>query len=447
MFRGLRAMEGRTFYKHLNAHNVVCVNFSDYFGKDRSTRQGIVSFSSNIIKDLNHAFPGILEDTEDLALCLDMICQVTGEKFIFLVDEWDCIFRLRRGKREEHEEFLEFLRTLFKDKTYLELVYMTGILPIKKYSTGSALNMFREFTILEPKKLSSYFGFTEGEVAELCKKQNKLSLEELKEWYDGYALGERECIYNPRSVTEALTEGKCCDYWNKAGGYSELEEYITKDFDGLGEAVIQMLAGEETEVSVLGFSNDLDSFQNKDEVIITLVHLGYLTYLGGKVQIPNREIGEEFANSVKKLSWGTVTELLRQSRDLLAATRNGDAGKVAALLESVHDGMHEFKEYNSEHTLKCVIHLAYYAAQDEYRLQFEEYAGKGIADCLMYPKRRGIPGIVLELKYNRSAQEAIAQIRQKQYAQAMGQVADRVLLVGINYDKGTKKHQCVIEEA
>lgn len=301
LFQGLKAMEGRTFYKHLNAHNVIYVNFNDYFGKDQSASQGIAAFSAHMIKDLNHAFPDILGDAEDLALCLDMICQVTGEKFIFLADEWDCIFRIRRGKKEEQEEYLEFLRTLFKDKTYLELVYMTGILPVKKYNTGSALNMFREFTMLEPKRLSPYFGFTESEVEELCRKQNKLTMGELKERYDGYAMGEWEHIYNPRSVVEALNEGKCCDYWNKTGGYSELEEYITRDFDGLGEAVTRMLAGEEAEVNVLGFSNDLDSFQNKDEVITALVHLGYMAYSAGRVRIPNREIAEEFANSVKKV--------------------------------------------------------------------------------------------------------------------------------------------------
>ena len=445
LFQGLNAMEGKTFYKHLNAHNVIYVNFSDYFGKGPVSRE-IEAFSSRMIKDLDHAFPGILEDTADLALSLDMICQATEEKFIFLIDEWDSIFRLRRGKEEEHEEFLEFLRTLFKDQSYLELVYMTGILPIKKYSTGSALNMFREYTMLEPRRLASYFGFTGSEVAKLCGKQNRLTLEELKEWYDGYDMGDKEAVYNPKSVAEALTEGKCCDYWNKTGGYSELEEYITKDFDGLGEAVTRMLAGEAVEVNVFGFSNDLDSFQNKDEVITALIHLGYLTSEGGKVRIPNREIAEEFANSVKKLSWGTVTELLRQSRELLAATCNREADRVAALLESVHDDMHEFKEYNNEHTLKCVIHLAYYAAQDAYRLRFEENAGKGVADCLMYPKRRGIPGIVLELKYNRSAEEAVEQIRRKEYAREMTGAADNVLLVGINYDKSSKRHQCVIEE-
>lgn len=446
LFRGLKAMEGKTFYKHLNAHNVIYVNFNDYFGRDQSAGEGIAAFSANFIEDLNHAFPGILEERKDLALCLDMICQVTGEKFIFLADEWDCIFRVRRDKEEEQEEFLEFLRVLFKDKTYFELVYLTGILPVKKYSTGSALNMFREFTMLEPKKLSPYFGFTEEEIEELCRKQSKLSLEELKEWYDGYSMGDWGNIYNPRSVTEALNEGKCCDYWNKTGGYSELEEYITKDFDGLGDAVTRMLAGESAEVNVLGFSNDLNSFQSKDEVITALIHLGYLTYAEGKVRIPNREIAEEFANTVKKLSWGTVTRLLRQSGELLLATRRKEADKVAAMLEDVHDDMQEFKEYHNEHTLKCVIHLAYYAAQDDYCMQFEVGTGKGIADCLMLPKRRGIPAIVLELKYGQSAEKAIEQIKQRNYAAQALKVTDRVLLVGINYDKKTKKHQCMIEE-
>lgn len=446
LFQGLQAMEGKTFYKHLNAHNVIYVNFNDYFGKNQSAREGISAVSSYLIKDLNYAFPGILENTENLALCLDMICQVTGEKFIFLADEWDCIFRIRKEKKEEQEEFLEFLRTLFKDKPYFELVYMTGILPIKKYNTGSSLNMFREFTMLEPKSLSPYFGFTEKEVEELCRRQNKLSIEELKEWYDGYSMGEWGNIYNPRSVAEALMEGKCCDYWNKTGGYSELEEYITMNFDGLGEAVTRMLAGEKAKVDVLGFSNDLDSFQDKDEVITALIHLGYLTYSEGEVSIPNREIGEEFANSVKKLSWGTVTKLLKQSKELLAATCSKDADKVAAMLESVHDDMHELKEYNNEHTLKCVIHLAYYAAQDDYYLCFEENTGKGIADCIMQPKRAGLPGIVLELKYNRSAGEAVVQIKERNYAGRVLQITDRVLLVGINYDKKSKKHQCIIEE-
>lgn len=446
LFLPLHAAKGKTFKQHLNAHNVILVNFNDYFNKERSTQEGISLFSSRLRKDLHLAFPDIEDESEDLSLSLDIICQLTGEKFIFLIDEWDCIFRIKRHEKKEQELFLDFLRLLFKDREYIELVYMTGILPVKKYNTGSALNMFQEFTMLEPKKLAPYFGFMENEVKELCYKHDSPSLEELKEWYDGYSTGEYGNIYNPRSVVEAISEKKCCDYWNKTGGYAELEEYITQDFDGLKTAIMQMLTGDTIEVSVLGFSNDLDSFQNKDEIITALIHLGYLTYNNEKAWIPNKELMEEFTNSVKKLPWGILSKLLRQSRRLLIATQNKEADTVASFLEDIHDGMQEFKEYNNEHTLKCVIHLAYYAAQDDYYLQFEETAGKGIADCLMIPRKKGIPGIILDLKYDKSPQEAINQIKQKDYIKKMQQSADQILLVGINYNKRTKKHQCLIEK-
>lgn len=446
LFKGLAAESCKTFYKHLNAHNVISINFSDYFDNSCDFKEGIARLSGRLIKDLNNAYPGVIGEESDLSLCLDMVFQIKGEKFIFLIDEWDCVFRVRRGKKDEHEEFLSFLRLLFKDKSYVELVFMTGILPIKKYNTGSALNMFREFTMLDPKSLALYYGFAEEEVKALCEKVGKVSLAELKLWYNGYHMDIVGDIYNPRSVVEAISEGKCIDYWNRTGGYSELEEYITQNFDGLKDAVIKMIAGESVPVNVLGFSNDLDSFQNRDEVITALIHLGYLTYVDGNVKIPNKELREEFTNTVKKLPWGVVSGLLNRSRELLKATKKGNSEKVALMLEDVHDEMQEFKEYSNEHTLKCVIHLAYYAALDEYSLQFEENAGKGIADCIMIPRHAGQPGIIIELKYNHSAQHAIDQIKQRNYVKRFGGLVQNILLVGINYDKKSKKHQCIIEE-
>lgn len=446
LFEGLKIEKDPTFSRHLNKHNVILINFNEYFNKTASVEEGIERLSQFLIQDLKNAYPGVIDKETDAALCLDMVCQIKSEKFIFLIDEWDSIFRERRGETQEQERFLDFLRTLFKDKSYVELVYITGILPIKKYNTGSALNMFHEFTMLEPKRLAPYFGFSEQEVQNLCRSQSKISFDELKEWYDGYYMEDAGAVFNPRSVTEALNEGKCYDYWNRTGGFCELEEYITKDFDGMGDTIIALMADENVSVNVLGFSNDLDSFQDRDEVITALIHMGYLTYVDGQVCIPNREIKEEFTNTVKKLSWGTVSKLLRQSRELLSATRSGNEELVARLLESVHDDMQEFKEYNNEHTLKCVIHLAYYAAQDEYELRFEAPAGKGFADCIMIPKRKGRPGIVLELKYNKSAEQALAQIRARHYDRLLRGVASEVLLVGINYDKKTKTHACKIQK-
>lgn len=445
LFRGLKVRKYPSYYQHLNAHNVIYMNFSEYFENTAPSNGGIVKLTERLLHDLMQAYPEVVSENMELPLALDMIQQVTGDKFIFLIDEWDTIFRFRKNKKDEQEEFLSFLKLLFKDRTYVELVYMTGILPIKKYNTGSALNMFREYTMLDPKQMDPYFGFSREEVRKLCEGQKPEMLNQLTEWYDGYCGVGGEEKYNPRSVVEALEEGCCRDYWSQTGGFSELEEYITMDFDGLGQTVTRMLGGEEVPVNVLGFSNDLDSFQDKDEVITALIHLGYLTIRDGKVRIPNRELMEEFGNTVKRLSWGQVSKLLNQSRILLKATLQMDEAAVADMLEGVHDDMHEFKEYNNEHTLKCVIHLAYYAAIDDYELKFEENAGKGIADCIMLPRRAGEPGIILELKYNGTSEGAIAQIEEKNYLAGIPENVKRIILVGINYNKKTKKHECKIK--
>ena len=446
LFKSLSIANFHSFYRHLNSHNVVQLNFSEFFDSVTSANEGIAKLTWQIISDLKQDYPDLPDDVKELPLAFDMIQQAHGEKFIFLIDEWDAIFRLRKGKKAEHAEFLNFLKLLFKDKTYVELVYMTGILPIKKYNTGSALNMFREYTMLDPKRLSPFFGFTKDEIKEAVS-QSDVSMDELEEWYGGYYIEGEGHIFNPKSVSDALNEGICKDYWGKSGGFSELEEYITMNFDGLGEAVTRLLSGERIEINVLGFSNDLDSFQDKDEVITALIHLGYLTYQDGSVQIPNRELREEFANTVKKLSWGPVSQLLNQSKSLLRATLRMDEDAVARALESVHDDMQEFKEYNNEHTLKCVIHLAYYAALDFYNLSFEPSAGKGIADCIMTPRRTDLPGIILELKYNSSAEAALQQIHDRDYIKALPASVRRVILVGINYDKKSKQHVCRIEKA
>lgn len=446
LFKGLKIQQTRSFYQHLNAHNVIYMNFSEYFENTAPSNGGIKLLSERLIHDLMQAYPGVIDEKADLPLALDMVQQAVGEKFIFLIDEWDTIFRFQKNKEREQEEFLGFLKLLFKDRTYVELVYMTGILPIKKYNTGSALNMFREYTILEAKQMGDFFGFKREEVRQLCRGQREDMFEQLTEWYDGYCVSEEGGIYNPRSVVEALEEGCCRDYWSQTGGFSELEEYITLDFDGLGQAITRLLGGEEISVNVLGFSNDLDSFQDKDEVITALIHLGYLTIQNGRVRIPNRELAEEFGNTVKKLSWGPVSMLLNQSKRLLKATMEMKADAVADMLEGVHDGMHELKEYNNEHTLKCVIHLAYYAAVDKYQLKFEENAGKGFADCMMLPKRKGDPGIILELKYGGTAEGALNQIRERNYMEGMPESVKTIILAGINYDKKTKKHECRMEK-
>ncbi len=447
LFQGLKIKESGDFYKHLNKHNVISINFAKYFESSASCNGGISVLCKHLMKDLTAEYPDCIEEGMDLSLTFDVIHQEKGEKFIFLIDEWDSIFRYRKGETKEQENFLGFLKDLFKDRSFIELVYMTGILPIKKYNTGSALNMFREYTIIDPKSLGSFFGFKKEELSLLCEKNQNLSKEELTEWYNGYYLEGVGNIYNPKSVVEALSEGICKDYWNKTGGFTELEEYISMDFDGLKDTITKLLTGDQIPLNVVGFSNDLESFQDKEEVLTALIHLGYLTYKEGTVKIPNRELREEFSSTVKRLNWGTVSKLLNRSRELLDATLQMREEKVAQLLEDVHDDMREFKEYNNEHTLKCVIHLAYYAAADLYKLSFEEPAGKGYADCILHPKNKSYPGIIIELKYNKSAADGILQIEQRNYQQAFAEHVKQVLLVAVNYDKKTKKHLCRIKKA
>lgn len=224
LFQGLKIKESGDFYKHLNKHNVISINFAKYFESSASCNGGISVLCKHLMKDLTAEYPDCIEEGMDLSLAFDVIHQEKGEKFIFLIDEWDSIFRYRKGEKKEQENFLGFLKDLFKDRSFIELVYMTGILPIKKYNTGSALNMFREYTIIDPKSLGSFFGFTKEELSLLCEKNQNLSKEELTEWYNGYYLEGVGNIYNPKSVVEALSEGICKDYWNKTGGFTELKE-------------------------------------------------------------------------------------------------------------------------------------------------------------------------------------------------------------------------------
>lgn len=443
LFHGLGIKRTVEFYKHLNKHNVISINFAKYFENYSPCDGGIELLSRHLTEDLKAEYSDVVEDGMDLSLAFDMIQQEKGEKFIFLIDEWDSIFRYRKGRKKEQEEFLGFLKDLFKDRAYVELVYMTGILPIKKYNTGSALNMFREYTTIDPKSLGRFFGFSKEELSRLCQKIQRVSMEELTEWYDGYYVEGVGEMYNPKSVTEALGEGICKDYWNKTGGFTELEEYITLNFEGLRDDIIHLLTGEKIPLNVVGFSNDLESFQDKEEVLTALIHLGYLTYREGFVSIPNKELREEFSSTVKRLNWGIVSKLLMQSKKLLNATLQLDEGQVAQLLEDVHDGMQELKEYNNEHTLKCVIHLAYYAAADLYEFFFEAPAGKGYADCVMRPRNSGYPGIIMELKYNKTVEEGMLQIEEKKYMDIFARTGVKeAVLAAVNYDKKTKKHQC-----
>lgn len=363
-------------------------------------------------------------------------------------------FREYQQDQTSQKKYLDFLRAWLKDKDYIAMAYMTGILPVNKYGSHSALNMFMEYSMTDPGNLAEYFGFTEREVSVLCEKY-EMSFDDVKTWYDGYKFivhrqsgDEYFSMYSPKSVVEAMLRHKFGTYWNQTETYEALKTYIQMDMDGLQNAIVRMLAGESIKVNVGTFSNDMTTFATKDDVLTLLVHLGYLNYDGTKemVSIPNKEVAQENVNVISTMNWHGIADSVESSRKLLEALWEGDADAVAAGIEKAHDEI-SILQYNDENSLSCTINLAFYFAREYYTIVRELSTGKGFADVCMIPRKRYVdkPAIVIELKWDKSAVGALDQIKEKQYGNALKDYQGNLLLVGINYNKTTKKHECVIE--
>lgn len=386
---------------------------------------------------------------------MKVVFSYTKFPFVILIDEWDCLFREYKHSEEAQKKYLDFLRAWLKDQSYVALAYMTGILPVKKYGSHSALNMFTEYSMTEPGDMAPYFGFTEDEVQTLCETY-QMNYEEARAWYDGYGLVQHSkdgdicySMYSPKSVVEAMLRHKFGTYWNQTETYEALKLYIQMNLDGLKDAVVQMLAGEKVPINTGTFANDMTSFSSKDDVLTLLVHLGYLTYDSEKetVAIPNKEVSQEYINAISTMGWHEVMDAVQASRKLLQALWNMDADTVAQGIEQAHQEI-SILQYNDENALSCTINLALYFAREYYTIIRELPTGKGYADICYIPRKlyADKPAIVVELKWDKAAEGAIAQIKEKQYVNALKEYRGNLLLAGINYDRETKKHYCIIEK-
>ena len=339
---------------------------------------------------------------------------------------------------------------MFKDVNAARIfagVYLTGILPIKKYKTESALNNFTEYSMIVPGRLSGLFGFTEDEVTVLCTKYN-MSIDEMKKWYDGYKIGKQQSIFNPNSVIQAIYNDECASYWATTGAYENVAQYIQMNFEGLKDDIIKMLAGGKCKVNTTSFSNDLSIINCKDDVLTVLIHLGYLSYDGNSQEcyIPNKEVSGEMVNAVNANGWDIVSNAIKESESLLNATLAGDEDAVAKGIELVHDQNTSILSYNNENSLSCVLSLAYYFARNNYVFHRELPTGKGFADLVLIPRINvSLPAIILELKCDKNALSAISQIKDKNYKGIVSEYTGDIILVGINYDRKSKRHSCKIE--
>lgn len=357
--------------------------------------------------------------------------------------------RERQEAEDLQKEYLDFLRVLLKDQPYVALAYMTGILPVKKYGKHSALNMFREYSMTSQKMFEEYTGFTEEEVKVLCVRFG-MDFEKTSSWYDGYQFKRFQHIYNPKSVVEAMSCQEFSNYWTATETYEALKVYMDMDYDGLRSDIAHMLGGGRVEVNTKSFQNDMHTFKTKDDVLTLLIHLGYLAYdvLAKEVYIPNREIIEEFENAMSVGGWVEIMRILQASEKLLEDTIKGNAEHVALALDRAHTEAASVLTYNDENSMACAIGLAYYSARKDYVLVREFPTGKGFADLVFLPlPHTNKPALLVELKYDKSADTALQQIKNRKYTQSLECYSGEILLVGVNYDReaADKPHSCVIE--
>ena len=454
IFEGTAISQAETFHQHLNQYDVIRLDIQWFLASPESVESVVERINKSVVTELREHYPDELQSqTVSLAEGMSRIHEATGKKFVVVIDEWDVLIREEAEDAKVQKEYIDFLRTLFKGShptEFLHLAYLTGILPIKRVKTQSALNNFYEFSMLSAKTMAQYIGFTEEEVRNLCQRYHQ-DFERVKCWYDGYRLGKFH-VYNPNAVINLMLWGEFQSYWSQTGTYESIIPFINMDFDGLKTAIIQMLSGGTVEVDVNTFRNDMVSFQNKDDVLTLLIHLGYLAYdqVKGIAFIPNEEIRQEFQAAVKKKKWDEFLQFQQESKELLDATLNGEACKVAQEIERIHTQFASSIQYNDENSLSSVLTIGYLAAMQYYFMPIREMpTGRGFADYVFLPKPEyieEIPALLVELKWNTKAETALKQIKEKRYVDGISGYTGKILLVGIAYDKKSKEHECVIEE-
>ena len=451
LFADLEIAGNPSFEQHLNKYPVIYVDMTDFVTRFRDDSI-VEKIKQELMNDIRQAYPDLQPDEDDDFMgYLFRLYAAKKQQFILLIDEWDAILREFGNNNAVKDQFVNLLRRMFKSASSeaFAAVYMTGILPIKKYKTQSALNNFTEYSMVDPRRMAQFFGFTKTEVETLATKYG-MDYDELEKWYDGYKIGAATSMFNPNSVMQALESDWCTSYWAKTAAYDAVSPYINMNYEGLKDDIIKMLAGGRCKVNTTSFQNDMSDVRSKDDVLTLLIHLGYLSFdrNGSECYIPNHEVSGELRNAVENTGWGNVVKALRQSDDLLQATLDGDAEAVARGIELTHDENTSILSYNNENSLACVLSIAYYTAHNDYIFHRELPTGKGFVDLVLIPRKNiDSPALVIELKCDRDADSAIDQIKRRQYTAKLEQYTGNILLVGINYDRDSKIHTCRIEKA
>lgn len=451
LFKDTEIATKDNFRKHMNQYNVIHLDISSFW--DAYKENIVEKIKEYILDELKEVYGEQIDERKMISSVLMSVYKITNIPFVIIIDEWDCVIR-NSGDEALVHKYLQFLHSVFKSeesKTFLALAYITGILPIKKIKDESALNNFREYTMLKSRQLTKYFGFTEEEVKELCDKYD-MDFDTAKTWYNGYLIDGLH-MYNPNSVAQAMLNQDFDSYWKNTSSFESINTFITMNYEGLKDDVLTMLSGGKVPVNTETFGNDLFEISSKDEALTALIHLGYLAYDAeeGSAFIPNYEVAKTYQAALNKGSWKEIAKAISRCDELLRATIAKDVDKVAQIIELAHETYTSILKYNDENSLSCVLTMAYFTAPAYYNIVREFPAGKGFADLVFLPRANAgnRPAMVVELKYNQSADSAIQQIKERRYQGALSGYHDKILLVGVNYDgdgEDKKKHTCVIEE-
>lgn len=459
IFDSLKISSDSSYASHIGSENVIHIDFSRV-ENGCDTYEKYISRISDILKnDLDKVYHDVTHtETTQVSDLLEAIFDETGDRFVFVLDEWDSVFHMPFIDENDAERYILFLRNLLKDQPYVKFAYMTGILPIAKYSSGSELNMFLEYAMGTEEKYSEYFGFTESEVDDLYSRyekitpRKKLTREDLRNWYDGYHTKSGEKIYNPRSVVAALTNNNLGNYWTSSGPYDEIFFYIRHNVDGVRDDLAILVSGDRVPCQAREYAATSMQLTTRDEILSAMVVYGFLTYDNGYVMIPNHELMKQFSDMLmKEKGLGYVYQLASRSDIMLEATLHGDTDRMAEILSYIHDTETPLLAYNKEAELSAIVNLSYLSARNQYDIRREDRAGEGFVDFIFYPLVQKMPGIILELKVDATPEEAIVQIKEKKYIMRFTSMNKdvrpaQILLVGITYDKKDKLHKCKVEK-
>lgn len=440
------------FETHLNKYPTVYIDITDFTTRYHGREDIIKVLVKKVQSDIVKAYPEIdFDPDDDFVDTLLAVNNATGEQFVLIIDEWDALCRELSDKPQLMDDYVRLLRSLFKggntDRVFAA-VYMTGILPIKQYGTQSALNNFKPYTMANPGQLAGYFGFTSDEVRVLCAKYD-MPFEDMEKWYDGYIMGTAGHIFNPTSVKLALEMRQLDNYWSRTSSFKYLKGLINMNFDGIKEKIMSALQDERPTIGVESYGDDCGQISSADELFMLLVHYGYFTYNRStrEIAIPNLEIRHELLNVVRVGNRPELVKLINDSDTLVEATLACQEKYVAEALDKFHSQYTTPRFYNDEQALRGLVRYAYIGATGDFVTLEELPSGKGFVDIAFIPSLpNGKPVILVELKYNETTDTAISQIKDRRYPERLLPFTNNLLLVGITYDRETKKHSCTIEQ-